>query len=122
MTVDGGKNWKQINKDDGLPDGQVGRIGVAFSRSMPTRVYAKVEATKNGLYKSDDGGFKWSLVNSDPAQITDRPFYYQEIYVDPKNENRIYDIHSTITFSEDGGKSFSTMIPYSGIQSDNHTW
>lgn len=122
ITVDGGKNWKQLNKDDGMPDGQLGRIGVAFSRSMPGRVYAKVEATKNGLYKSDDGGFKWTLVNSDAAQITDRPFYYQEIYVDPKNENRIYDVHSTITFSEDGGKSFSTMIPYSGIHPDHHAW
>ena len=122
ITVDGGKNWKQLGKDDGLPDGQLGRIGVAFSRSMPSRVYAKVEATKNGLYKSEDGGFKWTLVNSDAAQITDRPFYYQEIYVDPKNENRIYDVHSTITFSEDGGKSFSTMIPYSGIHPDHHAW
>ncbi len=122
ITVDGGKNWKQLGKEEGMPDGQLGRIGVAFSRSMPSRVYAKVEATKNGLYKSDDGGFKWTLVNSDPAQITDRPFYYQEIYVDPKNENRIYDVHSTITFSEDGGKSFSTMIPYSGIHPDHHAW
>lgn len=122
ITVDGGKNWKQLSKDDGLPEGQLGRIGVAFSRSMPTRVYAKVEATKNGLYKSDDGGYKWTLVNGDPAQITDRPFYYQEIYVDPKNENRIYDVHSTITFSEDGGKSFTTMIPYSGIHPDHHAW
>lgn len=122
ITVDGGKNWKQLNKENGLPDGQLGRIGIAFSRSMPSRVYAKVEATKNGLYKSEDGGFKWNLVNSDDAQVTDRPFYYQEIYVDPKNENRIYDIHSTITFSEDGGKSFSTMIPYSGIHPDHHAW
>jgi photosystem II stability/assembly factor-like uncharacterized protein len=122
ITVDGGKNWKQLSKDDGMPDGQLGRIGVAFSRSMPSRVYAKIEATKNGLYKSEDGGFKWTLVNSDAAQITDRPFYYQEIYVDPKNENRIYDVHSTITFSEDGGKSFSTMIPYSGIHPDHHAW
>ena len=122
ITVDGGKNWKKLSKDDGLPDGQLGRIGIAFSRSMPSRVYAKVESAKNGLYKSEDGGFKWQLVNNDAAQISDRPFYYQEIYVDPKNENRIYDIHSTITFSEDGGKSFTTMIPYSGIHPDHHAW
>ncbi len=122
ITVDGGKNWKQLNKDDGMPEGELGRIGVAFSRSMPSRVYAKVEATKNALYKSDDGGFKWTLVNSNASEVTDRPFYYQEIYVDPKNENRIYDVHSTITFSEDGGKSFSTMIPYSGIHPDHHAW
>ena len=122
ITVDGGKNWKQLGKDDGLPEGQLGRIGIAFSRSMPARVYAKVEATKNGLYKSDDGGFKWALVNSNASEVTDRPFYYQEIYVDPKNENRIYDVHSTITLSEDGGKSFSTLIPYSGIHPDHHAW
>ena len=122
ITMDGGKNWKKLSKEDGLPDSQLGRIGIAFSRSMPSRVYAKVEATKNGFYKSDDGGFKWSLVNSDAAQITDRPFYYQEIYVDPKNENRIYDVHSTITLSEDGGKSFTTLIPYSGIHPDHHAW
>ena len=77
ITIDGGKNWKKLTKEDGLPDGQIGRIGIAFARSMPSRVYAKVEATKNGLYRSDDGGFKWTLVNSDPAQVTDRPFYYQ---------------------------------------------
>lgn len=122
ITIDGGKNWKKLSKEDGLPDGQIGRIGIAFARSMPTRVYAKVEATKNGFYRSDDGGFKWQLINSNPADVTDRPFYYQEIYVDPKNENRVYDVHSTITFSEDGGKTFSTMIPYSGIHPDHHAW
>lgn len=122
VTLDGGKNWKRLGKEDGLPDGPLGRIGVAVSRSMPSRVYAKVEATKNGLYKSDDGGFKWTLVNGKADEITDRPFYYQEIYVDPVNENRIYDIHSTVTLSEDGGKNFTTLIPYSGIHPDHHTW
>ena len=122
ITVDGGKNWKKLDKEDGIPEGQLGRIGIAFARSMPLRVYAKIESAKNGFYKSDDGGFKWTLVNSDPAQVTDRPFYYQEIYVDPKNENRIYDIHSTVTFSEDGGRSFQSLIPYSGIHPDHHAW
>ncbi|MCB9055180.1 MAG: hypothetical protein H6549_04905 [Chitinophagales bacterium] len=122
ITIDGGKTWKQLTSKDGLPEGKLGRIGIAFSRSMPSRVYAKVEATKNALYKSDDGGFTWTMVNNNPAQVSDRPFYYQEIYVDPVNENRIYDVHSTITFSEDGGKSFSTLIPYSGIHPDHHAW
>ena len=122
MTVDGGKSWKKMGKEEGMPEGPLGRIGIAFARSMPSRVYAKVEATKNGLYKSEDGGFNWQLVNSNAADVTDRPFYYQEIYVDPKNENRIYDVHSTITLSEDGGKSFSTLIPYSGIHPDHHAW
>lgn len=122
ITSDAGKSWKKLSKEDGLPEGQLGRIGLAFARSRPQRIYAKIESTKNGLYKSDDGGFKWSLVNSNPGEVTDRPFYFQEIYVDPKNENRIYDIHSTVTLSEDGGKSFSTLIPYSFVHPDHHAW
>jgi photosystem II stability/assembly factor-like uncharacterized protein len=122
ITVDGGRNWKKLGTADGLPEGELGRIGVAFARSMPNRVYAKIEAKKNGLYQSDDGGFKWTLINSNPADVTDRPFYYQEIYVDPKNENRIYDIHSTVTYSEDAGRTFKTMLPYFGIHPDHHAW
>ncbi len=122
ITMDGGKNWKKMGKEEGFPDGPLGRIGVAISRSMPSRIYAKVEAAKNGFYRSDDGGLNWTLINSDPAQISDRPFYYQEIYVDPKNENRIYDIHSTVTISEDGGKTFSTNHFLPGIHVDNHAW
>jgi photosystem II stability/assembly factor-like uncharacterized protein len=122
ITVDGGRNWKKLEKKDGLPEGELGRIGIAFARSMPSRVYAKVEAKRNGLYQSDDGGFTWTLINSKPEEVTDRPFYFQEIYVDPKNENRIYDIHSTVTYSEDGGRNFKTMLPYFGIHPDHHAW
>ena len=122
ITYDGGKNWKKQGKEDGLPTGEIGRVGIAFSRSMPSRVYAKVEAPKNGFYESNDGGASWSLVNSKPEEVTDRPFYYQEIYVDPKNENRVYDIHSTVTYSEDGGRNFKTLLPYNGIHPDHHAW
>ncbi len=122
LTLDGGRNWKKLGKDDGLPAGNMGRIGISFARSMPTRVYAMVEATKNGLYKSDDGGFKWELVTSEPAIVTNRPFYFQDIAVDPKNENRIYSIHDIVEVSEDGGKSFKTLLPYSGIHPDHHAW
>ena len=122
ITIDGGKNWKKLEAKDGLPAGPLGRIGIDFAASMPTRVYAKIEATKNGLYSSDDGGFTWKMINNNPGEVTDRPFYYQEIYVDPKNENRIYDIHSTVTVSEDAGKSFNTLLPYFGIHPDHHAW
>lgn len=84
ITYDGGKNWKKLGRNDGLPAGDLGRIGIAFARSMPSRVYAKVEAARNGFYESNDGGATWTLVNSKPDEVTDRPFYYQEIYVDPK--------------------------------------
>jgi photosystem II stability/assembly factor-like uncharacterized protein len=122
ITIDGGKNWKKLGKEDGLPDGNLGKIGLSFSTNEPSIVYAMVEATKNGLYKSEDGGFKWELVNSDPRWVTNRPFYFQDIRVDPKNENRIYNIHDQVEVSEDGGKTFRTLIPYSGIHPDHHAW
>ena len=122
MTLDGGKTWKKLGKEDGLPAGSLGRIGIAFSASMPSRVYAMVEATRNGLYKSDDGGFRWELVNSEPQWVTNRPFYFQDLAVDTKNENRLYSIHDVVDVSEDGGKTFRTLLPYGGIHPDHHAW
>ncbi|HWJ92925.1 MAG TPA: hypothetical protein VNR87_17550, partial [Flavisolibacter sp.] len=122
LTVDGGRNWKKLGTAEGLPAGNFGRIGISFSQSMPSRVYAMVEATKNGLYRSDDGGFTWELINSDPQWVTNRPFYFQDIAVDTKNENRLYSIHDVIDISEDGGKTFRTLLPYGGIHPDHHAW
>jgi len=122
ITVDGGKNWKKLGKDDGIPEGDLGRTGLTIAYNEPSRVYALIEATKNGLYKSDDGGFKWELVNSDKSEVTNRAFYFQDIRVDPKNENRLYNIKQTITMSEDGGRTFKTIIPYSGIHPDHHAF
>ncbi|MCZ8216568.1 MAG: hypothetical protein O9262_10040, partial [Cyclobacteriaceae bacterium] len=73
------------------------------------------------LYRSEDGGEKWTMVN-DKGEIGDRPFYYFEIYVDPKNENRLYTIFSRVNVSEDGGKSFKELLPYSGVHPDHHAW
>ena len=122
VTYDGGKTFKKLGKADGLPDGDYGRIGLTICRSLPSRIYAMVEATKNGLYKSDDGGIKWELVNSNPTDVTNRPFYFQDIRVDPENENRLYNINQMVSVSEDGGKTFRILIPYSGIHPDHHAW
>ncbi|MGI8582625.1 MAG: WD40/YVTN/BNR-like repeat-containing protein [Chitinophagaceae bacterium] len=120
MTLDGGKTWKKSGKEEGIPGGDLGRIGLAFSASQPSRVYAMIEATKNGLYKSDDGGFKWELVNSDPAYVTTRSFYFNDIIVDPQNENRLYSLYQPIAVSEDGGKSFKVNAPTEKIHADHH--
>ena len=122
VTVDGGNNWKQLGKKEGLPEGNYGRIGIAISRSNPNRVYALIEATKNGLYRSDDGGSSWELVNSEPRWVTNRPFYFQDIAVDPENENRLWLIYQMIAASEDGGKSFNVVVPYNGIHPDHHAF
>ncbi len=121
VTYDGGKNWKKLSSKDGLPDGDLGRMGLAIARSKPSVVYALIESKKNALYRSEDGDEKWTMVN-DKGEIGDRPFYYYEIYVDPKNENRLYTIFSRVNISEDGGKSFRELLPYYGVHPDHHAW
>jgi photosystem II stability/assembly factor-like uncharacterized protein len=121
LTYDGGKTWKKISSKEGMPEGELGRIGLAIAASKPEIVYAIVESKKNALYRSEDGGEKWTKVNDKP-EIGDRPFYYHEIYVDTKNENRLYSIFSVVNVSEDGGRSFRGLLPYSGVHPDHHAW
>jgi photosystem II stability/assembly factor-like uncharacterized protein len=125
ITHDGGDNWKKITDKEGLPEGELGRIGVAIAASEPNVVYALVEAKKNALYKSTDGGFNWKKIN-DKSDIGNRPFYYSEIYVDPQNENRVYTVFTYINVSEDGGKNFTELMPAygvdNGVHPDHHAW
>ncbi|MCA0132168.1 WD40/YVTN/BNR-like repeat-containing protein [Winogradskyella alexanderae] len=125
MTHDGGKTWKKITDEDGLPKGELGRIGIAIAPGKPNIVYALIESKKNALYKSTDGGFKWQKVN-DKNDIGNRPFYYSEIYVDPQNENRVYSVFTYVNVSEDGGKNFNQLMPAygvsNGVHPDHHAW
>ncbi|MEM6377935.1 MAG: hypothetical protein AAF705_06965, partial [Bacteroidota bacterium] len=121
ITHDGGDTWVERTAKDGLPKGLLGRMGLAFAPSKPNIVYALVEAKDNALYKSTDGGVNWKMVNKN-RDIGNRPFYYSDIFVDPKNENRIYSLFSLVNKSEDGGKSFQTLLPYYGVHPDHHAW
>lgn len=125
VTHDGGETWEQRTEEDGLPAGELGRIGLAIAPSRPNVVYALVESKKNALYRSDDGGFKWRKIN-DGSDIGNRPFYYFEIYVDPVNENRVYSIFTYVNVSVDGGKSFSQLMGAygvdNGVHPDHHAW
>lgn len=121
ITYDGGENWKRLSDEDGLPKGELGRCGIAFATNKPNIIYALVEAKENGLYKSTDGGQKWSLVST--KNIGDRPFYYAELYVDPKNENRIFNVYTYISMSEDGGKTFREIANYGNdVHPDHHAF
>ena len=122
VTHDGGNNWEKRTNEDGLPEGDLGRIGLAIAPSNPEVVYALVEnKAKNALYRSADGGFKWSRV-SDDEDIGNRPFYYSDIYVSPDNPNRIYSLWTLLTMSEDGGKSWRTIAPYNSVHPDHHAF
>ncbi|HLZ92015.1 MAG TPA: hypothetical protein VKQ28_09890 [Candidatus Acidoferrum sp.] len=106
-STDGGGTWHQITK--GLPsseDGGLGRIGIAVAPRESHRLYASVEATKGaGVYRSDDSGESWSLVNGD-RRIGGRGPGAMGIAVAPDNPDVIYVANTTTWKSTDGGKTF----------------
>jgi photosystem II stability/assembly factor-like uncharacterized protein len=113
-STDGGTTWKQLTAH-GLPEGTLGRIGVAVAYSG-NRVWALVEADKGGLFRSDDGGDSWTLTNSD-RQYRQRAFYYTHVFADPKNADGVYVLNTGMYRSNDGGRSFRPIrVPHG----DNH--
>lgn len=118
VTFDAGRTWKRLTHEDGLPKGDLGRIGLAIAPSNPQRVYALIESQKNALYRSDDGGFKWRKMTD--TNIGNRPFYYCEIVADPTNEDRLYNLFTEVSLSIDGGKTFETFIGWSAVHGDHH--
>jgi photosystem II stability/assembly factor-like uncharacterized protein len=114
-TTDGGDSWKKL--EGGLPEGVVGKIGVAISPARPERVWALVESKeKGGVYRSDDAGEKWTRVNTE-NKLRQRAWYYTRLYADPKNPESLYVLNVQFHRSVDGGKTFSSIrVPHG----DNH--
>lgn len=120
VSHNAGETWQRLNEKNGLPEGELGKIGLAISPNNPKVVYALIESKKNALYRSEDGGNKFNLIAD--KNIGGRPFYYAEIYADPQNENRLYNLHSLVDVSNDGGKTFETMMSYAEAHPDHHAW
>ncbi|MEJ2540691.1 MAG: hypothetical protein P8188_12095 [Gemmatimonadota bacterium] len=119
VTEDGGDTWERRTAADGLPEGELGRMGLAVAPSDPNVVYALVEAERSELLRSDDGGRSFRTVNDEP-DIASRPFYYADLRVDPWNEDRLYSLYSRATVSEDGCRTFRTVVPSAIIHGDVH--
>jgi hypothetical protein len=119
VTYDGGESWRRLAEEDGLPEGDLGRIGVAVSRSNPEVVYALVEAGESALLRSDDGGRRWRTVNRE-TDVTNRPFYYADVRVDPARPDRVYSLTSRLRVSDDGGRSFDTLGRSRELHGDYH--
>jgi len=115
-STDGGNNWTEISRNPGLPKGILGKICVSVSGADPHRIYAMVEATDGGLFRSDDAGATWSLVSQDRRALQ-RAFYFSRLYADPKEKDTLYVMDVAFLKSTDGGKSFKTLKP---SHSDNH--
>ncbi|MEP6615974.1 MAG: hypothetical protein ABJA57_05315 [Ginsengibacter sp.] len=106
---DGGETWEKLNDKRGFPGKTVlGNICMAVSVSNPERVYALVESEKGGLLRSDDAGETWNNVSTD-ANIRQRAWYFNRIFVDPKNPDIIYALNVNMYRSSDGGKTFKQI-------------
>jgi photosystem II stability/assembly factor-like uncharacterized protein len=126
-SADGGATWKRL-EGHGLPHPPVGRIAVRVAKTDSNRVYALIETgdgvpldgkpTQSGqLWRSDDGGETWQLVNSD-RQIRGRTHYYTREEISPDNENEVYFFTAAFSRTLDGGRTLTSMPASPG--GDNH--
>jgi photosystem II stability/assembly factor-like uncharacterized protein len=110
-STDAGDHWTEINDSNakGLPAKPYGRVAIAVAPSKPNVVYANIEAEKGrGLYRSDDGSATWAKLDASNFMVW-RPFYFGNLIVDPKDENKIFKPDLILLYSTDGGKSFNTV-------------
>ncbi|MEO0900636.1 MAG: glycosyl hydrolase, partial [Bacteroidota bacterium] len=116
-SVDGGETWKKIEK--GLPK-EKGKMAISVSPANSNKVYALIEsdsnADKGGLFVSNNAGGSWSMVSGD-NRLTQRAWYYTEVFTDPNNENVVYVLSAPALRSIDGGKTWERL---SGTHGDYH--
>tara|TARA_B110000046_G_scaffold173071_1_gene195356 strand:- start:7809 stop:10970 length:3162 start_codon:yes stop_codon:yes gene_type:complete len=120
ITYDAGETWTKRTQKEGIPKGEIGRIGLAISAANPNKIYALIESKSTALYHSLDGGLNWKKITD--KNIGNRPFYYADIYADPSNENTLFNLYSVTDKSIDGGKTFKTIMYYSKVHPDHHAF
>ena len=115
-STDGGQTWQDVTRNPGLPEGIMGRIGIAVSPAKPGRLWATIESEDAGLSRSDDYGDTWSLV-SDNRDLQGRPWYYQHVFADTKDPDSLWILNYKTWKSIDGGANFfEVTTPHD----DNH--
>jgi len=121
VSEDGGDTWTELDDAVGLPEKPYGRIGLAIAPSNTRRVYALIESAENALYRSDDGGRRWEMVNTET--IGSRPFYFSQIHVDSHNEDRVYNLYSRLARSENAGEDFEVIEDWGReVHADHHAF
>lgn len=117
-STDGGETWRALKS--GLPEGPMGKIGLAVSPQRPDVVYAAIELNRRtgGIWRSENRGESWTK-QSDAVSGATGPHYYQELVASPHQFDRLYLMDVRIQVSDDGGKTF-TRLPEKLKHSDNH--
>jgi len=115
-STDGGDTWSDLSHAPGLPRGVQGRVGVTVSPVNPERVWAIVEASDGGVFRSENGGRNWTRLNEE-NDLRQRAWYYSHIFADPKSVDTVYVLNVGAFKSTDGGRTFAAMRPPHG---DNH--
>ena len=111
-STDGGDNWTEITRNEGLPKGILGKIGVAISPAKENRVYAIIDAEDGAVFRSDDGGAHWERLSED-RNLWARPWYYMHIIPDPQDADTLWALDVQAWKSIDGGKTFfEVQIPH----------
>ncbi|MHA7131523.1 WD40/YVTN/BNR-like repeat-containing protein [Algoriphagus namhaensis] len=113
-STDMGVTWTKLEK--GLPEGTLGKMGISVSRANSNIVWAIIEAEDGGLYRSDNAGESWRLVNPDRL-LRARSWYYMHIQAHPTEAETVYIMNAPLVESTDGGKTFKNMRTRHG---DNH--
>ena len=99
-SVDGGDTWTKLTQ--GLPTSDMGRIGLDVARSHPGTVYAVIEGSEQGVYRTDNGGATWRRMSN----IASIPWYFGEVRVDPKDPETVYHLGVQLQVSRDGGATW----------------
>jgi photosystem II stability/assembly factor-like uncharacterized protein len=109
-STDGGEHWQEITPATakGFPEKPYGRMAVAQAPSNPDVIYVMVESKKSALFRSNDGGLKWDKLDASQYMVW-RPFYFGNLIVDPKDENKVFKVDLNLLLSVNGGKSFGAV-------------
>ena len=119
-STDADASWRKL--EAGLPKEEMGRIGLAVAPSSPDTVYAVIEAARTvgeggGFYASTDRGETWKRRS---GYVPGGPMYYNEIFVDPVDPDRVYSVDVFLQVTDDGGRNFRDLGE-SSKHVDNHS-